>query len=1187
MQIKNLFLNDINRNINGVITVGDDNEKAVETEIHEYVVTKELRPHFTKFFSRFASALDTPSNAIGVWISGFFGSGKSHFLKMLSYLLENKTVCGKTTVEYFRDKFDDPLDFQEGIERCCAKGNNKTLLFNIGDYQGEKSTAIRDVFSQHFYNMLGYHGDDWKVVEFEKWVDGTGRLQDFIDCYEGPQGRKWAEDGGNFRKKPVIDALVKAGVCDEEEALVVYKKYSGDMSKIFSIDTLTNDIADYVNKQPDDFRLIFMVDEVGAFIGESSQSMLDLQSFVECLGTKCKGKVWVVVTGQEAIDKVISVKGDQFNKILDRFATKLHLTADSVEEVIRKRLLQKKPECVDTLTVIYEQKSAALKNTFTFESASSGLKGYRDADEFVADYPFVSYQFRLLQTALDGARSHKHSTFTLSSGSRNMLGAFKFGIANGTIVVNGTPIAIQNAELGGNGDGALFPFYRFYDAISESLITGIRKIFSNAQNQADKGEGLKQEDVNVLKVLYLIRYAEGDLKSTLNNIAILMTQSIDEDQIALRKKVGESLERLRSENFAAKAGDYWQFLTDEERDVDVEIQQTSISSDEISKEIGEIIFSQIFPAKKLKYNDYDFDFSRYVDDLTIGSAVGGLRISVVTPGNVMGKGDDITHVLQSKKDGSVIAILSDEFPFYEKIREILQIEKYSRTKNQASLQAGVKIAISARVSQAKIDRGAVLAAIEKSLKGATFYIDGAKHIVSGLSAKEKVQHALEELVHAIYTDLKDITYNIKNESEIRNILNRDESAELSTAIVNPVAVEGLGVFLAAKYASHVNVSVSEIYKRYREKPFGYREYDIAAMIAELLVAQKVVLSYNGKEYKKSDSMALDLILKKAYTDSTLVKQRISIDPALLAKCINIMKDFADDMAVPTKEDSFFEYSKIIFQKRKDACDQFLSDYYSHGYYPKKAAIEQAREVYNDLLLYKNNELSFFQRIREREDDLLNAKQDTEDTVSFFGGKQKQLFDAAVKKIEFVHDDEEYVLAKPEAKSAYESIKAILAMEEPFSKIFELPTLVASLELQHTQLLTQEKDRAKKIIEEGKTKLAGYVQEFEESKALYREILSLLASQATFVSGAQKIVGVVAQQPKIKDIIETGIANLLNVKPRVVGDNPPAPKEPVHVKKSSVISPAVLKSKTDVDSFISELRDKLYAYLKDGGVSIDD
>lgn len=102
MVIQNMFVEDINRKINGVVKVDEDENKVLEQELNEYVITRELKRHFADFFNTYAEAFDEPTADTGVWISGFFGSGKSHFLKMLSYLLENKEVNGIRTVERFR-----------------------------------------------------------------------------------------------------------------------------------------------------------------------------------------------------------------------------------------------------------------------------------------------------------------------------------------------------------------------------------------------------------------------------------------------------------------------------------------------------------------------------------------------------------------------------------------------------------------------------------------------------------------------------------------------------------------------------------------------------------------------------------------------------------------------------------------------------------------------------------------------------------------------------------------------------------------------------------------------------------------------------------------------------------------------------------------------------------------------------
>lgn len=133
MQIKNMFRDDINRNINGVVQVEQEEKDVVYQEIKEYVVTSELKKHFVTFFDAYSDSFIHPTDNIGVWITGFFGSGKSHFLKMLSYLLSNKTVNGKPTIEYFRDKFDDELTFMN-VEKSTSVPT-ETILFNI-DVEG-------------------------------------------------------------------------------------------------------------------------------------------------------------------------------------------------------------------------------------------------------------------------------------------------------------------------------------------------------------------------------------------------------------------------------------------------------------------------------------------------------------------------------------------------------------------------------------------------------------------------------------------------------------------------------------------------------------------------------------------------------------------------------------------------------------------------------------------------------------------------------------------------------------------------------------------------------------------------------------------------------------------------------------------------------------------------------------------
>ena len=156
MMIRDMFADDINRKINGVIKVDQAADDVIEQELNEYVITRELKKHFITFFNYYGDAFDQATADMGVWISGFFGSGKSHFLKIVSYLLENKIVNGKAAVDYFDDKIEDKMLLAD-IKRAGSIPTD-VILFNIGS-KTENSNGtkdkILDVFEKVFNEKMG------------------------------------------------------------------------------------------------------------------------------------------------------------------------------------------------------------------------------------------------------------------------------------------------------------------------------------------------------------------------------------------------------------------------------------------------------------------------------------------------------------------------------------------------------------------------------------------------------------------------------------------------------------------------------------------------------------------------------------------------------------------------------------------------------------------------------------------------------------------------------------------------------------------------------------------------------------------------------------------------------------------------------------------------------------------------
>ena len=671
MIIRDMFADNINRKINGVIKVDQAADDVIEQELNEYVITKELKKHFITFFNYYSDAFDQPTADMGVWISGFFGSGKSHFLKMLSYLLENKEVNGVRSVECFRKKFaDDPATFMM-IDRA-TRCKTETILFNI-DIEGsinKDKTAVLRVFAKMFYNHLGFYGENLKVAMLEYYIDQQGKTEEFRRVFEEKKGKSWIEQrrAFAFNGKFIIPTLMEVLDMSEEDA----KNWFNDKTATdLSIAQLVEDIKTYVATKPNDFRLLFMIDEVGQYVGTDTDMLLNLQSLTEKIGSECEGKVWVVCTGQEAIDEIIKVRADEFSRIQARFKVRLSLSSSSVDEVIQKRILKKEKDAENELEKVYEQNDSVLRNLFSFNGSILDIKGFSGANEFAVNFPFVPYQFIIMQKVFAEIRKHGNSGKHLSGGERSMLSGFQEAAQK-----------IQEKD-----EYALVPFFRFYDTVHTFLDSTIRRVIERCQKAADNGDGIEQQDVDVLKLLYLIRYID-DIPANLDNIVILMADDIRVDKIIMRESVRGSLDRLMNQDYIGRTGDTYNFLTDEEQDIQREIKNTPVDTASIVERIAQMIFGDIFTTKKYRYGKYDFAFDQMVDGITSGVVTGGMRLRFLTVATDATEKTELR--LMSESQGKEAIVVLADTPYFEALESAMKIRKYVKQRNVNQLPKTVQ-----------------------------------------------------------------------------------------------------------------------------------------------------------------------------------------------------------------------------------------------------------------------------------------------------------------------------------------------------------------------------------------------------------------------------------------------------------------------------------------------------------------
>ena len=1171
MIIRDMFADDINRKINGVIKVDQAADEVIEQELNEYVITKELKKHFITFFNYYSDALDEPTADTGVWISGFFGSGKSHFLKMLSYLLENKEVNGIRSVERFRKKFeDDPATYMM-IDRS-TKVETETILFNI-DIEGsinKDKTAVLRVFAKTFYNHLGFFGDNLKVAKLEQYIDQQGKTEQFRRTFKEKKGMSWLESrkAFAFNGKYIIPTLMEVLDMSEEDA----RAWFNDKSAIeFSIAQLVEDIKDYLKTKPNNFRLLFMVDEVGQYVGTDTDMLLNLQSLVEKIGSECGGKVWVVCTGQEAIDEIIKVRADEFSRIQARFKTRLSLSSSSVDEVIQKRILKKNKDAEAELESVYNKNDSVLRNLFSFTDSILDIKGYSGPGEFAANFPFVPYQFIIMQKVFAEIRKHGNSGKHLSGGERSMLSGFQEATQK-----------IQEKD-----EYALVPFFRFYDTVHTFLDGSIRRVIERCQRAADNGDGIEALDVDVLKLLYLIRYID-DIPANLDNIVILMADDIRMDKITMRETIRDCLNRLMSQNYIGRTGEVYNFLTDEEQDIQREIKSTPVDTASIVDRIGQMIFADIFTTKKYRYGKYDFAFDQMVDGITIGNITGGMRLRFLTVATDTAEKSELRLMTESKGKEAIVVLA--ETPYYESLESAMKIRKYVKQRNVNQLPKSVQDIIRDQQDEATKYEQTAMEDLVKAIESAQFYVDGEHIEIKGGNAKSKIEQSLEYLVSHVYSELSLIEKNADTDADIIEILTGADNM-MPGMEPNRGAATKIEEYLEMQAMKNLPTSMADIQSRYSAIPYGWKEIDIAAVVARLIYDQKVTIKYAGSTIQPDNPKLPDMLRKKNEIGKTSISKRQMITATKMRAVKELLREYFDVMDVPDDEDGLVAFVVQKFTDLKDHYLELKGRYEGHKY-PEQNLVLASIEQMDKILSQRKDNIALIDAILKEEDNLFDNKEKMQRVEGFFKN-QVQVFDAAVKMEEDLKNDLNYLRKEEEANEALNQIRLITVVQSDpksiYRRIPELNGLMDKVREGHGRLLDGKRAELLEIIrqcmEEVHTLSNGDVScmelvkkgdtFFDQQKSKIRELQSLAL-----------LDGLVPQIWSYKDDLCDHIEIAKKPPEPVQPKKPDAPTKPAPKKviktvyRQAAFPAKTLESQEDIDAYVERMRSYLTAMMKD-------
>ncbi len=1038
--IRSLFQKDIHRNINGVVQAGQVDDESVYEELTEYVVTAEIAEALELVLKNYVRSLHSPTNKMGVWVSGFFGSGKSHFLKIVSYILANRVVRGRPAVDYLRDKNVGAslLSLLDDV----GQSTTIPLLFNIDSESntgGNRGQAIVDVLLKVFNRHLGYSSELW-IAEIERQLATAGQYETFCQAFERVKGKPW-QDTREFlpmNRTPFLAAAESIGMERDDADFLLRSTQNGfEMSS----ERLATLIDAYCRQQGPHFRLVFLIDEVGQYIAGDSRLMLNLQTVVEDIGTATRGQVWVMVTSQEEIDTVTQVNAEDFSKIQGRCATRINLSSINTDEVIKERLLTKEEWAQKSLASQYDQGEQSLRNILTFGTDTPGYRsGYRTQEEFIASYPCVPYQFDLLQDVFEKVRVQGEAGKHLAHGERSLLNAFQEAVD----------------ALGDRPIGRLVPMSAFYETIESFLDSSIKNTIRRAALQHDT---LTSRDVAVLKVLYLIKHIPG-MPGTVDNVTTLLIDRVDTVKAELGREVQESLNRLTHEQLIQQNADLtYTFLSDEEQEVNREILHTHLDAGEKEQQLGALLFHKILDGQdKQRRGNRDFPFARRFEERTYGASAGELTVHFFMNRPSI---EQRVKFLALENLGSLYGLIPPG-PYEDSVKRAKQIERYTRNA-LATTKDGNRLRI-LQQKQAEVHTFIDQAEgeLRKALDGVTFYVMGQSYRGTG-DFTTQLRQALDKLIQNTYPQLDYITAPVDPKQAASQLTAWAQAGKpASTVGFNDLALDSMIRYLEQQQELFARVSMKDLREIFSRRPYGWADVDIAGLVAILLGMQRIQLHYNNEPLTSDNPQWADRLLRSADQPKVVVDLIVAMPASERTRVAQILREhfgYSGDL-----DDSYEGVARTIHDQLEGKLLSPLSEV--------KAVQETENPTYpypgRSTIVMLAADLAAIP-IERGGKDLVQAFIDNhmlwpdaldriEQLRAFYLKTPRQRFDEAVAFIIGVSQDIGLATQYASVQSLHQSLKAILQAEKPYTQISCLPKLRRDLATALDEAVAEEKAR---------------------------------------------------------------------------------------------------------------------------------
>ena len=609
MKLRELYSKPINRAVNPAVSATKFDPETEQVEIQEYVFTDEIINGLFRILDAIKN--NRPYDHVGIWIDGYYGSGKSHFLKYLDYCITPHTRDAAMQRLLDAVKVIDPLDEKHNIgfdyEQLLSIANwlkratIDTCIFNLEtsyDNSTDKKKAFLHVFWNEFNGKRGFNKFNITLAQnLEKPLQEKGVFEAFKE--------RIAEEGGDWN-----DPGMAADLIDNELdwVLDIAKELAPTLSvdsireriikrdTILSIDRFGMELASYLKDKGDDYRLILLADEVSQFINKERDRYLNLQEIITKLSEACQNKVWVACTAQQDLSEImddcnIAEEKDKEGKIKGRFEVKVSLKGTQPEVITQKRILDKKEEVMPDLEELYDRQKAAFDLQFKLPNSYSS---YDSKEDFVAYYPFVPYQFKLIMQVFNSFLALGYVAKEVKGNERSIIK-----------VIHSTAKTNADAEL-----GKFISFDELYNNMfEEGLQARGQKAIDNAIRMARTYERDPKLAIRVVNVLFMIcNISQTDkliFPATIDNVTSLLVNNMETPRLTIKNEVEKIVEFLCDNNIIRReqgkqgAADTYTFYSEEEMKV-AQLIQSQVADNNTQAEQLKEIFGKYISALKNK-----------------------------------------------------------------------------------------------------------------------------------------------------------------------------------------------------------------------------------------------------------------------------------------------------------------------------------------------------------------------------------------------------------------------------------------------------------------------------------------------------------------------------------------------------------------------------------------------------------